>query len=299
MMKTPSVCPPPPQCSDFRLRVARQPAAFSLVEILIVTALLSVIILGLMAMFGQTQRAFRLGMTQSDVLEAGRAATELLGRELAQMRPSQISGTTNFFLWIPNNFTPLVQPLPGGTVGRTNVFMDLFFLTRADQRWSAIAYTVRDPDDVTLRPQGGVGTLYSYRVENLWWYDLPSQLGEFYAPGQTNLSRIADGIVHFRVRAFDTNGVWITDELPGLHQNSDVRVSTLVPGEIGYCALISNAVPAAVEIELGFLEPRVWERARAIPNDDARRRYLEGQAGRVHLFRQRITVPAVDVLAYQ
>lgn len=299
MMKTPILSPAQPRLSDFRRRIPRRPVAFSLVEILIVTALLSVIILGLMAMFGQTQRAFRLGMTQSDVLEAGRAATELLGRELAQMRPSRISGTTNFFLWIPNNFTPLVQPLPGGSVGRTNVHMDLFFLTRADQRWSVIAYTVRDPDDVTLRPQGGVGTLYSYRVENRWGHDLPFQLSEFYAPGQTNLSRIADGIVHFRVRAFDTNGVWITDELPGHHQNSDVRVSTLVPGEIGYCALISNAVPAAVEIELGFLEPRVWGRARAIPNDDARRRYLEGQAGRVHLFRQRITVPAVDVLAYQ
>ena len=38
-------------------------AAFSLIEIMITSALLSFIVLGLLAMFNQTQRAFRSGMT--------------------------------------------------------------------------------------------------------------------------------------------------------------------------------------------------------------------------------------------
>ena len=55
--------------------------AFTLIEVLVVVALLSVIILGLVAMFSQTQRAYTLGMTQVDVLEGGRAVTEMITRE--------------------------------------------------------------------------------------------------------------------------------------------------------------------------------------------------------------------------
>src|SRR4051812_38323136 len=48
---------------------------FSLIEILVVVALLSVIILGLVAMFHQTQKALLSTTTQVDFLEAGRAAS--------------------------------------------------------------------------------------------------------------------------------------------------------------------------------------------------------------------------------
>ena len=47
--------------------------AFTLIEIMVTVALLSFIILGLMAMFHQTQRAFRNSITQTDVLEGARA----------------------------------------------------------------------------------------------------------------------------------------------------------------------------------------------------------------------------------
>ena len=69
---------------------------FSLVEILVVVGLLSIIILGLVAMFSQTQRAFRLGLTQVDVLESGRAVTDMMTRELSQMTPSRASNAVNF-----------------------------------------------------------------------------------------------------------------------------------------------------------------------------------------------------------
>ncbi len=48
-------------------------SAFSLIELMITLGLISFIILGLMLMFQQVQRSFRGSMTQTDVLEAGRA----------------------------------------------------------------------------------------------------------------------------------------------------------------------------------------------------------------------------------
>src|SRR6185295_14642440 len=74
--------------------VLRQ-AAFSLIEIMVVMGLLVVIILGLLLMFNQTQRAFRAGMTQVDVLENGRTATEMIARELSQIAPNGLQRTNN------------------------------------------------------------------------------------------------------------------------------------------------------------------------------------------------------------
>ena len=93
----------------------RSETAFSLVEMLIVSALLSVIILGLMAMFGQTQRAFRVGLAQTDVLDAGRATADMLAREVEQICPSHLPDTVNYYTEIPPPpYVPLYQDLPGG-----------------------------------------------------------------------------------------------------------------------------------------------------------------------------------------
>ena len=45
---------------------------------LVVMALLSLIVLALMAVFNSTQTAFRASVTQTDILEAGRAAMDLI-----------------------------------------------------------------------------------------------------------------------------------------------------------------------------------------------------------------------------
>src|SRR5947207_12610645 len=63
--------------SDFEFRSPGSPG-FSLIEIMVTVSLLTFIILGLLLMFNQTQRAFRTGMTQTDVLEAGRATMDML-----------------------------------------------------------------------------------------------------------------------------------------------------------------------------------------------------------------------------
>jgi prepilin-type N-terminal cleavage/methylation domain-containing protein len=91
--------------------------AFSLIEILVTVTLLSVIVLGLMVMFNQTQLAFRSSMTQTDVLESGRAVMDLLARELEQLVPANLDHATNFYArYIPppaGPANPLIQELPG------------------------------------------------------------------------------------------------------------------------------------------------------------------------------------------
>src|SRR5262249_29884782 len=142
--------------------------------------LLTIIILGLMAMFNQTQRAFRLGMTQTDVLESGRIVTDMVGRELEQMTPSDLSGANpnggNFYAAIinslpppgpfatPATYFPFLQPLPGGNYVRTNVLEDVFFLTRENQAWTAVGYFVRT-NPVFAGGWEPVGTLYRFEMQ--------------------------------------------------------------------------------------------------------------------------------------
>ena len=55
---------------------------------MVVVALLALIVMALMAVFNSTQTAFRAGVTQTDVLEGGRAAMDLIAADLRQMSPS-------------------------------------------------------------------------------------------------------------------------------------------------------------------------------------------------------------------
>jgi hypothetical protein len=77
--------------------------------------------------------------------------------------------------------------------------------------------------------------------------------------------------------------------------------STIAPGEVGRYTFCSNAVPAAVELELGLLEQYAWDRYNSIGNAAARRAYLQREeiTSRVHLFRQRVSVRNVDPSAYR
>jgi hypothetical protein len=268
---------------------------------MVVVALLSIIVIGLMAMFGQTQRAFRTSMTQTDVLASGRAHTEMMGREIAQIAPAY-SDAVNFYAEIPvPPYQPLEQPLPGGTVingkplTRTNLIEELFFLTRENQDWIGIGYRVDTPAD-------GVGTLYRFsRTARVGFQDPALLYTAFRNTATTNMSRIMDGVVHLKVRAYTTNGNWITPfstDVPNwIKQN--VQVSSAVRDEIGLYAFTNSAVPATVEIELGILEDRPLARLRALPDANTRTEYLKNQVGRTHLFSQRIPIRNVDPGAYQ
>jgi Prokaryotic N-terminal methylation motif len=271
-------------------------AAFSLIEMMVVVALMTVIILGLMMMFGQVQRAFRASITQTDVLEGGRAVADMLSRELAEMTPSYQSQVTNFYAQIPAATSVSHQALPGANgESRINVLEKLFFLTRENQTWTGYGYLVDDNGS-------GVGTLYRYTATT----NVSQNPGTLYRnfsgllPGNAGLHRVMDGVVQFRFRAFDTDGGWITRDWETNHINiSDIKLSGFAPGEVGLYVFKSNAVPAYVEFELGILEKRIYERFKAMPDYNAQTNYLARQVGAVHLFRQRVPIRTVDVKAYQ
>lgn len=317
---------PPLLISDFHPRCDRRAfRAFSLIEILVVVALLSVIIIGLMAMFSQVQKAFRTGLTQTDVLEAGRVAGDMLGRELEQITPANQSGP-NFFALIPHDpatyTTPFLQPVPGlqpppgGASQRTNLIYDLFFISKRNQDWVAIGYFVRT-NNLQTRALGlsplGVGTLFRFEtnasvlssrsVSNMFnEFLLARNNEELVINGRTvnRATKVVDGVVHFKVRAFDTNGAWIrTNQSLSIDANYSRYTAAVVGNEIEHYEFWSNAVPGTVELELGLLEDKTWQRFKGLPTALAQYRYLTNQAGRVHLFRQRVPIRNVDPVAYQ
>ncbi|MGD0615999.1 MAG: hypothetical protein ABSA69_11215 [Verrucomicrobiota bacterium] len=325
-----------------------------MIEILVVVALLSVIVLGLMAMFNQTQRAFRLGMSQTDVLESGRMATEILAREIGQTTPSYFDWTNGIppaqqpnYYWLfgaPNFYSQTTnasyQSLPGSTallstnvLYRTNILDDVFFLVRNNQTWTGIGYFVRTNRNDDPELPGGVGpagTLYRFETSEpvsqfqidpaALFYDFNLARSELLTNG---VSKILHGVVHFRVRPFDASG-WLIPNNPIYFNptnspnpnsfNSLTNLPAFVSsnlffdlnnqyyvsgsGEIGAFVFFSNAVPAAVEMELGILEPQVYDQYQSIPVLPAQQAFLTNQAPHVHLFRQRIPIRMVDPTAY-
>jgi len=311
-----------------RVRESGRRRAFSLVEILVVVALLSVIVLGLMAMFNQTQRAFRLGMSQTDILESGRMASDLIRRELERNIPAGVNQTNNS----PNFYLQMVrsslQPLPGAAAGaavdRTNIMQDLFFLTHENRTWKGIGYFVRTNggDDPTLPGGiGPIGTLYRFETNNTDAQFKANPVAMFAGFDNVlrqivsnNISRIADGVLGFRVQPFDVYGFVLTNN-PNWHTNvpwslppcvlSYNLVATNVvrpfPGEVIVQTYFfySNAVPGGVEFSISMLEPQIYERYRSIPIDTAKQEFLDKQAAHVHVFRQSVHVRNVDPSAYR
>src|SRR5262245_57194759 len=147
--------------------------AFSLIEILVTVGLLSFIILGLLGMFTQTQRAFTSSMTQTDMLETGRGLMSIIAPEFEQMTPATLSTSTNFFVEIPSstalpfaqvvgpNMDPLAMEMPGMNVDRTNVIQRCFMLSRLNQDWVGTGYEVLGD-----YANAGVGTLYRFYRTN-------------------------------------------------------------------------------------------------------------------------------------
>ena len=307
-------------------------AAFSLIEILVVVALLSIIVLGLLAMFSQTQKAFRAGLTQTDVLASGRLASEMLNRELQQITPAYQVGTNfdapNFYAQMPYDAAtykvPFTQPLPGmpgnltNTTMRTNFLHDVFFVSKQNQDWVGIGYFVRvnNPGngDLSLSPLG-IGNLYRFETNAtvLSGRTISNLFNEFQlARRNENLvingkivnrsTKLAEGVLNFKVRTFNPQGALIktNQDWRVVASDSKYTVSQL-NGETEVYLFQSNAVPAAVELELGFLEDKVWQRFRALPSfgtPPAGSNYLANQVGRVHLFRQRVAVRNLDPSAY-
>jgi hypothetical protein len=282
----------------------RAPRAFTLVEVLVVVVLMALIVLALMAVFSSTQAAFRASITQTDVLEGGRSVMGLIKSDLEPMTPSFLNETNfvpNFYAAVSNSFT---QPLTGSSVSRTNVMEDVFFITRENQTWKGVGYFVRS----NLSVSGMVGTpgvLYRFETNNsvaqfarnpgamFATYD-QARMGTMGVNPTNGVSRILDGVMDFRMRAFDNNGFWVTTN------RVNIVATNTAFAEVAWYGFYSNALPASVEVELGVLEDRALQRVESLGGSfQVQTNYLAQQAGKVHLFRQRIPIRNVDPSAYQ
>ena len=273
--------------------------AFTVLEIMVAVALLAVIIVGLLAMFYQVQRAFRAGTAQADVLEGGRAAISMITRE---MREAAVTGEdygTNLVIVPSWQGIDTAQVLSSGVAPQPNFLHDFCFLQRRNEKWTGIAYRFTNANT-------GVGTLVRYAWS--WTNDSNPNFNMTNNPGRSSLvcsrsgityadgeSQILDGVVHFRVEAYDAAGVLyrtyrdtIPLEEPYLHRNNANDVY----------AFLSTNLPAYLDLELRVLEPATLARFRAQPDFDRATNYLARQIGRTHVFRQRIPVRSAATTAF-
>jgi hypothetical protein len=292
-------------------------------ELLLAVSLTSVIIFALYGMFHQTQKALRSSITQVDVLEAGRATMDMLGRELAEMSPCGLAHGTNFMVQVSEVYKvikPVVQPLPGTgpfkpnqQPFRTNLLQDVFLLSRFNKEFNGTVYRV-------LYANNGVGTLSRFTTNvPIAYLSSNNLITNVLLQPPTNLVRIADGVIHFRMVPYDSDGLPMTATNRYTTNSSTTNIlhpvlvgtvlyTNIFPGTNFFlwqdkwlpkealrwatnCAFLSNLLPACVEIELGVLEQQTLEQFKAFaPGSALATNFLASHVGQVHLFRQRVPV---------
>ena len=285
-------------------------AAFTIVELMVSVSIMSLIVFGLYQMFNQTQRALRNNITQVDVLESGRAALNMMARELEQISPSQIGGGTNLFVGM-SPYPPVPQlDLDEKTPLRTNLLQEFFFVSPNTNTWTGTGYRV-------IGATHGVGALYRFSVSTNFRFLNAANLSLAYlnAPVtnpvtrsvSTNFHRVADGIIHLRLTAFDAEGRRMGLDTTNVHPAYRVLRQSIAQRQVpatnnviirqdlaGQSRLIflSNAVPAYLELEFGVLEPQTFVKFESLREGpaSAAQDFLKKQAAKVHLFRQRIPI---------
>jgi prepilin-type N-terminal cleavage/methylation domain-containing protein len=275
-----------------KLRLSKSPArglrqrAFSLLEMMVAVGLLTIVILALYAMFDQTQRALRSNVAQTDVSEAGRAALELIVRDLEQAQASGLPGVTNNIVVRRTYPDTRMAEFQDG-YSRDTTLHELFFLTRPDlKRGSARALFVAHENNSLQRVDDYVGTLYRYELPeanrvslrgpmaatnlNQLWLDFsnPSFPGrDLNNTNYNRVSRILDGVVFFRVLPYGHNGQPLDATTHRNDLPADVsRPITIGPGADNVTTFGNAALPAALEVEFGMLPPRLLSQFRALPN---------------------------------
>src|SRR5438046_6682502 len=208
--------------------------AFTVVELLVAVSVLSLIVLVLYGLFDQVQRALRGNVAQVDVLEGGRAAMQLLSTEMEQMAPGSVPGSTNLF--ISMTAPPYQQAMLDPGTNRVNLLDQVFFVSHLNKTWTGTGYRVLSLNSNGIPmalAENGVGALCRYftNVSDSDFPNLPASpnspptklcwqlmnglfMNEIVNPPLSNLTNyqeVLDGVVHFHVRAFDRNGLLITN----------------------------------------------------------------------------------------
>jgi hypothetical protein len=267
---------------------------------MVAVTLMLVIIAALLAVFYQTQRAFRLSATQVDVLENGRAQMESFVAELPEIAPCYQNGQLN--LYAATMFPFLIQPRTtiANADRRTNVIQDVFFLRQNNDQWIGTGYFV-------VSPYGdAVGTLYRFE-QRVGPADVFRLFGSFqdaikFFPTNT-ARRVIDRVINLKLTPYGyqmTNGTIIANGYNSLLMTNFINQVGIPLVDMDYSftnSFTNYVVPAYLDLELGILEPRAYEKYKAlaeiktqIPTDTRASQYLVNHVEKVHLFRQRIPI---------
>lgn len=258
---------------------------------LVSTAMLSFIIIGLTAVFVQTQRAFKTGIKATTVTDAGRTIMDMIASDMRQMSDAQNIGVTNLYWTWSENSVQYDNNLPF----RTNQIDEIYVLEHTNTTWLGVGYAV-----LNLVPNSGnaFGTLYRYQTNfnapfitnSLFWPFLNAiDTQEF--TNQAYWHRVADGVISLKLRAYDQNGnePWIESTYYG-----DYATGGEHPPQISY-PFSSNTLPNAVDVELAILEPEALAQARALTGvPTALNNFMSSNAlTKMEVFRRRISIPVV------
>ncbi len=265
-------------------------SALTLLEMMVAVTLLAVIMVGLLMMFNQTQKALHIASQQSDVFEATRATVQMISRDLTEVSDFNRPGVINCYS------TNLASPLGGGGIALpfgTNQllnFGEAFWLTRANDQWTGVGYYV-------VGTNSGIGTLYRF-FEPTDAAGAPQLLGHFFF--YTN-SPVMEGVVHFAMSAvYVTNHSGFADnpstsfERAGTFEFPFSYVETNSVGTNKIPVTTRIALPAFIDIEFGVLEPAALRQyqtiAAATPGTAVAQNFLLNHVGQVHFFRERVPV---------
>ncbi|HWD18317.1 MAG TPA: hypothetical protein VHB20_03495 [Verrucomicrobiae bacterium] len=280
---------------------SRARAGLTILEMLVSSAMLALIIVGLTAMFVQTQKAFKTGIKQTEVGDTGQTIADLISSDLAQLSDGTgfatntiLPGVTNLMWGWSNNYPQLED----GVAFRSNQLERIYMLVHTNTGWTAIGYAVSN-----VAPGIGVGTLYRYTSPiNSHFFDntiLFSPFAHVFEPNFTNLitpqtrfSRIADGVVHLKIRAYDAQGRQVGGETNFGTGDLVGQITNTYP--LPYNFGITN-LPTSLDLEFGILEPDAWEHLKSLGAPAAQTAYLSTAASKIDIFRQRIRVRAATL----
>ncbi len=247
--------------------------AVTILELLVAVSLISFIILALYQMFDRTQGLMRRAVREVDKFEAGRAAADVIKRDVAQIQAGNSplgSLAVNFYTGTNWSVGAITMTNSSNVVLQT-VLQDALFASfdpmATPTNWMNVGYRVASSTNATALATFGLGTLYRWTT-NANRFNPNMQAAFLNGPPPQYFQRVADNVVHFRLTGI-TNG------------------APVPPGSY----LTNSEVPSHVEIELGYVDSRTAERAKAfLPNTNDVQAYLSTNLDSVHIFRLQIPI---------
>lgn len=276
----------------------------TILEMLVSTAMLSLIVLGLTAMLIQTQKAFKTGIKASTITDAGRTITDMIAADMRNMSDGQNSNIINLYWSWNENSVQWANNQPF----RTNQVDAIYLLEHTNTMWMGVGYAVQN---LVPNSSSVVGTLYRYEnsvsapylLTNYYPHNLFSNFMESVETqsftNQAYWHRVADGVISLKLMAYDQNG-----NEPGVEAYygdwepkgtfSYPLASNNLPNTVDSQL---NTLPNAVDFELAILEPDALTRARALannPNLTAFNYFMQSNAlTTMEIFRRRVSIPVV------